>query len=266
MKRRRISYSECGGGGRVYKILVVGDGNLSYSRDLAESTMIHGLPDTTVIYATTYEDELQLNHKYTKDVIDEHKRRLIELGHKVYHSVDATNISSTLIARLGSDNDNKDITFDRIIFMHPLVCIDDKIRCGMLVKSTPGGFNIINMLMLMQFLISSSTYIYNDNRRSRDHDDDGTEMIDNVRVFALPPPPPSCADEVRIGNDGSSSSTNNDDVTIKCSICDIQCTSSDDLGKHKKSRKHRQRHQLHTLFIRTLQQQQQGEEEGEEER
>ncbi|KAF4731394.1 hypothetical protein FOZ63_025028, partial [Perkinsus olseni] len=117
-----------------------------------------GLP-TTVIYATTYEDELQLNHKYTKDVIDEHKSRLIELGHKVYHSVDATNITTTLITRLDASENDKDITFDRIIFMHPLVCIDDKVRCGTLVKSTPGGFNIINMLMLMQFLISSSKYI-----------------------------------------------------------------------------------------------------------
>ncbi|KAF4731395.1 hypothetical protein FOZ63_025028, partial [Perkinsus olseni] len=97
--------------------------------------------------------------RYTKDVIDEHKSRLIELGHKVYHSVDATNITTTLITRLDASENDKDITFDRIIFMHPLVCIDDKVRCGTLVKSTPGGFNIINMLMLMQFLISSSKYI-----------------------------------------------------------------------------------------------------------
>lgn len=51
----------CSGSGTTgvvsYNILVVGDGNLSYSRGLAEN--INGV----VIYATTYEGEQELNNK-----------------------------------------------------------------------------------------------------------------------------------------------------------------------------------------------------------
>ncbi|EER12489.1 hypothetical protein Pmar_PMAR028329 [Perkinsus marinus ATCC 50983] len=330
------------------------DGNLSYSRGLAEN--INGV----VIYATTYEGEQELNNKYTNDVINEHKVRLIKLGHKVYHNVDATDIHNTLII---NNHIEEDILFNRIIFMHPLVCDNDKVKALSLSSTTTNSssgsrLNVINMLMLTKFLISSSqylsinngqiwitiknvypykwwnipllpTYINNtshhhilyyigtlrnthyqsvlddtikrvtllsanshlddddigDQAEHNDGDYDSSSSVieyshyyqprnvDRNAAFHLtspityifqliPPLPPSSSSTSTTTQCHEDTSSSSSCCCCRCRICDITCTSIHDLSKHKDSRKHKQRYQLHLSFINALRKEDIGREVG----
>lgn len=120
-------------------ILVVGDGDLSFSLSLAKENEIHHCNIT----ATTFDSHKQLQKKYpnvqeTIDKLNEHRNV------EIFHEIDATNIQNTLL-----DAGKKDINefkYDYIIWNFPHA----------------GGKNFIgkNRILMDHFFISSNTVLF----------------------------------------------------------------------------------------------------------
>lgn len=138
------------------RILIVGDGNLSWARALCVR-----LGTGSKIIATTYENESELLQKYPESV--EIVRTLKEsYGATVAHDIDATqllhpkyvslfhgNHQSHLDSRSTSDQEiSKDTKFDRIIFMFPLVPLTKTLEAH---QAAPDPV-ISNKLLIWKFL------------------------------------------------------------------------------------------------------------------
>ena len=82
----------------VCRVLIVGDGNLSYALALAR----HGSVPATNIVATSFESLEELRRKYGEELIDETRHGLQKLGATVLHNVDAKNLEEPLTMEPGS--------------------------------------------------------------------------------------------------------------------------------------------------------------------
>eukprot|EP01125_Pyxidicula_operculata_P006367 TRINITY_DN2212_c0_g1_i1.p1 TRINITY_DN2212_c0_g1~~TRINITY_DN2212_c0_g1_i1.p1 ORF type:complete len:284 (-),score=40.44 TRINITY_DN2212_c0_g1_i1:65-916(-) len=103
---------KCGPYNNTQKILIVGDGNFSFSLSVGSELNLGAN-----LVATSYDSEDVLFSKYpeAKDNLD----YLKGLGVIVLHDVDATDLESTL--KLPNRDGASSIDFDRIVFQFPLV-------------------------------------------------------------------------------------------------------------------------------------------------
>ena len=131
-------------------ILVVGDGNFSYSYDVAN--YIKEQNGKGHIFTTSLDSIEVLKKKYTNAVtyID----KLKELNHTVVHHIDATNLRNTLA---NSNFNQNSKLYDKIIFNFPLSpltkTLDD-------VKNSPSpDVNIRNRYLIWQFLREAATLL-----------------------------------------------------------------------------------------------------------
>eukprot|EP00041_Stephanoeca_diplocostata_P019479 m.420333 g.420333 ORF g.420333 m.420333 type:complete len:347 (+) comp21316_c0_seq7:224-1264(+) len=139
------------------RILIVGDGNLSWARALCMR-----LGSGANIIATTYEPESELLEKYPEsaDIV----RTLKEsYGATVAHEIDATQLLHPKYVslfrdcherQLGKSRDEKEtsVIFDRIIFMFPLVPLTKTLEAH---KAAPDPV-ISNKLLIWKFLRCAS--------------------------------------------------------------------------------------------------------------
>jgi len=124
------------------KLLLVGDGDFSFSQSI-----VSGTNNGKEIYCTSYEtlDTVISTYPTSKLNID----KLIELGAHVLFEVDATNLSKTNII-----NDERKGYFDRIIWQFP--CIPEN-------KGADGQVNELanNQELLRNFFISAPIFLNN---------------------------------------------------------------------------------------------------------
>ena len=245
-------------------ILLVGDGNLSFSLALAKSQT----SDQLKLTATTYEDLASLRAKYGESKIDSTIDELTQRGHDVIHGVDATKLHVTF----------KDRKFHEIHFMHPLVPSSDKKL--LMDKSGRSSENLAvfaNRRMLVKFLHAAlplvsdcikitikNVFPYTGWRlhrlathvrglkfleqrisdhppgyESRDLELDRPFALTNAETFVFAPgdadPNESLADAKKY-----------------CDVCEVKCSSVADMEKHKISRLHKKRQLLEdgwTVFL-----------------
>jgi len=136
-------------------ILVVGDGNLSFSRSLVthqwKSESERG-EKTGTFYATVYDSEEELFVKYGERA-RENVSFLREVGARVIFRVDATHLSEAL------PNDCAR-SLDQIYFNHPLM--PSVLGRKPTPEDGPDYVMLCNRLMLRSFLLSASQFLVPD--------------------------------------------------------------------------------------------------------
>lgn len=80
------------------RLLIVGDGDFSYSVSILNKKLVK--PENLI--TTSYDSLNDLRAKYGDELIDANIEKLTELGVRVYHEIDATNLSGTLGISLGN--------------------------------------------------------------------------------------------------------------------------------------------------------------------
>ena len=128
-------------------VLLVGDGNFSFARSLCSCPPC---PRITSLIATSYDNKTSLIKKYGEGAqrnIDE----IVSNGWIVKHDVDARSLEKYF---------SKDMRFDYIYFMHPLVDPDDRVRMVFDGKINNGEDIIIaNRLLIADFLRSAKDFL-----------------------------------------------------------------------------------------------------------
>eukprot|EP00960_Hanusia_phi_P029497 747979-Hanusia_phi.AAC.8 len=128
-------------------VLLVGDGNFSFSRSLCTSP---AAPSISSLVATSYDSKSSLLKKYG-DGAQSNIDALLACGWVVRHEVDGRNLE-----RYFPD----DTRFDYIYFMHPLVDPDDRVRLVFDGKINNGEDIVVaNRLLIADFLRSAKHFL-----------------------------------------------------------------------------------------------------------
>ena len=134
------------------KVLVVGDGNFSYSYDLAIHIEKNG--GTGKITATSFDSPDQLERKYEKAT--QYIGKIRSMKHTVLHGVDATELVKSLHAQ-SSEKDTGKVTFDKVIFNFPLAPLTKTLAD---VKSAPSPDVVTsNRYLLWRFISEASSLL-----------------------------------------------------------------------------------------------------------
>ena len=134
------------------KVLVVGDGNFSYSYDLAIHIEKNG--GTGKITATSFDSPDQLERKYEKAT--QYIGKIRSMKHTVLHGVDATELVKSLHAQ-SSEKDTGKVTFDKVIFNFPLAPLTKTLAD---VKSAPSPDVVTsNRYLLWRFVSEASSLL-----------------------------------------------------------------------------------------------------------
>eukprot|EP00123_Amoebidium_parasiticum_P006041 comp17102_c0_seq1/m.15861 comp17102_c0_seq1/g.15861 ORF comp17102_c0_seq1/g.15861 comp17102_c0_seq1/m.15861 type:complete len:315 (-) comp17102_c0_seq1:476-1420(-) len=124
------------------RVLVVGDGNCSFSRALAEH---FGCGPTLV--CTTYDDEKTMNEKYEDAA--EHVKTIQDFGGRVLHSIDCCKLGSYPQLREGNHGGDQ-VKYDCIVFNFPHV--------GLGIKDMDRNI-AANQKLIFGFLQSATTLL-----------------------------------------------------------------------------------------------------------
>lgn len=150
-----------------HTVLVVGDGNFSYSRALAANIAKRLSRAASVLTATSLDSREALLGKYGPQALS-NVDELVRQGCQVEHGVDASRLSASF---------PPEPTFDTVIFQHPILDIHlfgktcanllitadsdlrdkerEAIRSLLARTSTRDGYIILNRLLILDFLVSA---------------------------------------------------------------------------------------------------------------
>ena len=136
------------------KVLVVGDGNFSYSYDLAIHIEKNG--GTGRITATSFDSLGQLEKKYEKAM--QYIDKIKSMKHTVLHGVDATELTKSLQEQ-PLEKDTGKIKFDKVIFNFPLAPLTKTLTD---VKSAPSPEVVTSNRYLLWRFISEAGSLLSD--------------------------------------------------------------------------------------------------------